>query len=673
MSLISLNDNITLLKGIGLAQEKKFEKLNIFTFRDLLFHIPFRYRDTSEILNIEDFKYIQEGTFLAQIVEVKNIYTRTRKVLTKVKVIDQYNSSLDISFFNQSYLAKTLKVGEWYIFDGKITEKGKIKNIYNPKYEKYAGDISLQKHLGKIIGIYHETEGISSRYIRNTILPFEKNIESVIEDPLPLNILNKNSLQNLGHSITEIHFPSSQESLIKARERLGFDEMLRIGVDIEKDREKRRKLQSLPILEDKALTKDFLSSLPFTLTNDQLRGSEEIIEDISKKKPMNRLLNGDVGSGKTVVAALAILQCIRNGYSAVILAPTTVLAQQHFDTFKKILKPFDVDIDIWISTQKSKAKSPNSLIVGTHAVLYKSDIPENLNLVIVDEQHRFGVEQREKLLKGGKKIPHYLTMTATPIPRSLTEVVFGNVEVSTIKEKPKMQKQIITKFVPYQKRDDCFDWINKKIKESKYQEQAFIVYPLIEESAILDAKAVLTEYQNLKNIHFKDIKTELMHGRLKEKEKTEILERFRKKEINILVSTSVIEVGIDMPDATVMVIEDAHRFGLAQLHQLRGRVGRGEKESYCFVIPSQNEDSNTEVIDRLKYFASHPSGFDVAEYDLQRRGPGEVYGIKQSGIPQFKIASLTDIQLFKKAKDVAKELVKDDNVDLNYILENIFR
>lgn len=394
---------------------------------------------------------------------------------------------------------------------------------------------------------------------------------------------------------------------------------------------------------------------------------------MSKNKPMNRLLNGDVGSGKTVVAALAILQCIRNGFSAVILAPTTVLAQQHFETFNKLLKPFDIDVEIWISSKKTKAKSPNTLIVGTHAILFKSDIPDNLNLVIVDEQHRFGVEQREKLLKGGAKIPHYLTMTATPIPRSLTEVVFGNVEVSTIKQKPSMQKEIITKYVPYSKRPDCFDWINRKIKESKYTQQAFIVYPLIEESATLDAKAVLTEFENLKNIHFKDIKIELMHGKLKDKEKTEILERFKNKKINVLVSTSVIEVGIDMPDATVMVIEDAHRFGLAQLHQLRGRVGRGEKESYCFVIPSLNEQENSDVIDRLKYFASHPSGFDVAEYDLQRRGPGEVYGIKQSGIPQFKIASLTDIDMFKRAKSVAKELVKDDNMDLNYILENIFK
>ena len=672
MTQLSLNDPITSLRGIGESQSKKYSKLNIYTIRDLLFHIPFRYRDTSEILTIEDFKYLEEGTFLAQILETRNVYTRTGKVLTKVKVADKYGSTLDISFFNQSYLTKTFKKGQWYIFDGKISYKGKIKNLYNPKYEKYTGAISEQKHLGKIIGIYHETEGLSSRAIRNNIIPLEKEISNLIQDPLPISITQKENLLPLADSIKEIHFPESKDTLLKARERLQLDEMLKIAIQIEKDKKEKEKYKSIPIVEDKELTKDFLNSLPFELTSDQQKSIKEIVKDISKKKPMNRLLNGDVGSGKTVVAALAVLQCIRNNFSAIVLAPTTVLANQHFDTFNKLLSPFEIDVQIWTSARKGKPKSPNSLIIGTHAVLYKSDIPENLNLVIVDEQHRFGVEQREKLLKVGKTIPHYLTMTATPIPRSLTEVVFGSVDVSTIKEKPKMQKDITTKYVPYYKREDCFKWVNKKIKESNFKQQAFIVYPLIEESYTLDAKAVLTEFQNLKNIYFKDINIELMHGRLKEKEKADILERFRKKEINVLVSTSVIEVGIDMPNATIMIIEDAHRFGLAQLHQLRGRVGRGEMESYCFVIPSKNEEKNPEVVDRLKYFALHSSGFDVAEYDLQRRGPGEVYGIKQSGIPQFKIASLTDINMFKKAKRVAKQLV-DSNIDLNFVLDNIFR
>lgn len=670
MTNLSTSTPIIEVKGVGNSQALKFSKLSIENIGDLLFHIPFRYRDTSEILNISDFKLLNEGTFLAQIVEVKNIYTKTRKVLTKVKVSDS-TDTLDISFFNQSYLLKSLKPKEWYIFDGKITEKGKSKNIYNPKYEKYTGDISSQKHLGKIIGIYHETEGLTSRTIRNILLTLKTEIKDIVKEPLPKESIK--DLESLPSSIFNIHFPKSEKSLIKARERLAFDEMLHIALRLEQEKEARSKLSSLPILEDKALTKEFFKSLPFTLTNDQKESIKEILLDISSSQPMNRLLNGDVGSGKTVVAALAILQSIRNGYSAVVLAPTTVLAQQHFETLTEILKPFNIDIQLWIASKKTVQSSESRLIVGTHAIFFKKDIPENLNLVIIDEQHRFGVEQREKLLKLQKRTPHYLTMTATPIPRSLTEIVFGNTQVSIIKEKPKNRRDIDTKYVPFRKREACLQWVANKIKDSKYKEQAFVVYPLIEESEKMDAKAVLTEFENLKHNSFKDIKIELLHGKLKDKEKNEIVERFRKKEFNILVTTSVIEVGIDIPDATVMVIEDAHRFGLAQLHQLRGRVGRSDLQSYCFVVASKKEAEKEEVIERLKYFSSHNSGFDVAEYDLQRRGPGEVYGIRQSGLPQFKIASLTDIKLFKEAKTVAREILNRDNVDLEYIYENLFK
>jgi len=667
MPNITATTPITEIKGVGKAQSLKFSKIGVKKVIDLLFHIPFRYRDTSEILDIKDFKILKEGTFLGQIVEARNIYTRSRKVLTKVKISDA-NDIIDISFFNQSYLTKTFKKGDWYIFDGKITGKG--KNIYNPKYEKYTGDISEQKHLGKIIGIYHETEGLSSRSIRNILSDIKSEIKEIVEDPIPKDI--EKEILPLPNCIKTVHFPKNREVLVPAMQRLAFDEMLRIALKLEKEKLERKRLSSIPILEDKVLTKDFLSSLPFELTKDQINSIEEIIKDISKKYPMNRLLNGDVGSGKTVVAALAVLQCIRNGHSAVVLAPTTVLAQQHFEIFNKLLKPFNIDIQLWISSKKTIEESKNRLIIGTHAVLFKKDMPRNLNLVVIDEQHRFGVEQREKLLKGGEYTPHYLTMTATPIPRSLTEIVFGSTQVSLIKEKPKNRKSIETKYVPYKKRDDCFNWISKRIINSNYKEQAFIVYPLIEESYILDAKAVLTEFENLKNNNFKDLKIELLHGRIKDKEKNNIIERFKNKEFHVLVTTSVIEVGIDIPDATVMVIEDAHRFGLAQLHQLRGRIGRSDLQSYCFVIPSK-EERNKETIERLKYFSSHSSGFDVAEYDLKRRGPGEVYGIKQSGIPQFKIASLTDIKLFKRSKTVAREILKRDNIDLEYIYENLFK
>jgi ATP-dependent DNA helicase RecG len=386
---------------------------------------------------------------------------------------------------------------------------------------------------------------------------------------------------------------------------------------------------------------------------------------------MNRLLNGDVGSGKTVVAASAILQCIKDGYSAILLAPTTVLAKQHFETLQDILKPFEVDIELCISEEKTISNADNKLIVGTHAVLYQKELPEDFNLLIVDEQHRFGVEQREYLLEIGEYTPHYLTMTATPIPRSLTEVVFGSTDISTIKEKPARRIEIDTKYVPIKKREACFNWIEDRIVKSNYKEQAFFIYPVIEETDS-DLKSVKGQYEILKSKHFKDLDVALLHGRMSDKEKTKILKDFRDKKYNILVSTSVIEVGIDIPDATIIVIENAERFGLAQLHQLRGRVGRSDMESYCFVIPSENIEDRESSLARLKYFSEHNSGFDVAEYDLNQRGPGEVYGVAQSGIPQFKVANLGDIELLHRTRKVARKLLLEDNAKLDRLNKQLF-
>jgi ATP-dependent DNA helicase RecG len=387
---------------------------------------------------------------------------------------------------------------------------------------------------------------------------------------------------------------------------------------------------------------------------------------------MNRLLNGDVGSGKTVVGVSAILQCIKSGYSAIFLAPTTVLARQHFETLQEILKPFKIDIELCISEEKTISDADNKLIVGTHAVLYQKELPNDFNLLIVDEQHRFGVQQREQLLNIGENTPHFLTMTATPIPRSLTEVVFGSTDISTIKEKPARRVEIDTKYVPVKKRFSCFNWIEKKIKDSDYKEQAFFIYPLIEDNDT-NIKSVKGEYEILKNKYFRHLSVAFLHGRMSDREKTKVLNDFKEKKYNILVSTSVIEVGIDIPDATIMVIENAERFGLAQLHQLRGRVGRSDIQSYCFVVPSENIEDREESLKRLKYFSKHSSGFDVAEYDLNQRGPGEVYGVAQSGIPQFKVASLGDIELLHKTRKVARKLLLDNNVEIDKLKENLFK
>ena len=666
---ITAKSDITTIKGIGDKLKKVFSKLDIDTVEDLVKHIPFRYRDTREILSISEFKEVEEGTFLAQIVDTRNIFTRSRKKLTTVKIADN-EDKLNLTFFNQTYLTKVFKPGDWYIFDGKIT-KGKGKNIYNPKYEKYEGDTDLQTNLGKIYGIYHQTKGLTSRNIRKILFQIKDEIPKLFKDPLPEKILLNQKLVGITDALEQIHFPESKDSLEMARERLAFDEMLRVALKIEKQAIERAKQKSREIEIDKELYKKFLDSLPYTLTKDQSKAIDEIHKDIEKKHPMNRLLNGDVGSGKTVVAASAILQCVKSGYSAILLAPTTVLAKQHFETLQEILKPFKVDVELCISQEKTISDADNKLIVGTHAVLHQKELPEDFNLLIVDEQHRFGVEQREQLLNIEVYTPHYLTMTATPIPRSLTEVVFGSTDISVIKEKPARRIEIDTKYVPVTKREACFEWVRDRIVESNHNEQAFFIYPLIEENDT-EIKSVKGEYERLKKKHFKDLKVALLHGRMKDKEKSKILNDFKNKKYNVLVSTSVIEVGIDIPDATVMVIENAERFGLAQLHQLRGRVGRSDLESYCFVIPSENIEEKEDSLERLKYFSTHSSGFDVAEYDLQQRGPGEVYGINQSGIPRFKVASLGDIELLHKCREVARELLLEDNTKVEYITKKLF-
>ncbi len=661
---LATDSPITDIKGIGQRQADLYSKLSIFSVRDLLFHIPFRYKDTSTLIPITEFKQSGEGTFLAEIEDVKTTYFR--RAIVSIKVKDD-TASLRMSFLNQPYLAKTFQKGDIYIFDAKISQKGKNKNIYNPKFEKFEAEKETV-HLGKIMGIYPETEGLTSKSIRTKVQTLQPDIEKLLPDPI-----NIEKYDSLSDAINTIHFPNNQEEIKKARNRLAFDEMLRIAIKIEQDRKESAKQKAKPM---KIYTKElnqFIKNLPYKLTEDQNTSIEQILADCTKKTPMNRLLNGDVGSGKTIVSAVAVLNCIRNGFSAILLAPTTVLAIQHYSTFTKIFEDTGIDIELCISTKKNISKADNKLIIGTHAILFEKELPKDLNLVIIDEQHRFGVEQRHHFKKTVKNPPHYLTMSATPIPRSLTEIFFGGMDVSEIRQKPANRKEIKTYFTPSNKRVDCLNWVKEKIissKKNSNSNQAFIIYPLIEESEKSSTKSILNEYENLKKL-FKGLNVEYLHGKLKEREKDQLLNDFREKKIDILLSTTVIEVGIDIPDATIMVIEDAERFGLAQLHQLRGRVGRGEKESYCFVILGTSVENKAPAEERLKYFASHSSGFEVAEYDLKHRGPGEVYGTKQSGIPIFKVANIYDLELLKEARKFAKSLLQRDN-NVQYILDHIF-
>lgn len=663
---LTADSKIVEIKGVGESLATKFTRLNITTLRDLLFHVPIKYQDSSHILSIEEFLLKGDGTFLAEIVDVKTFRTRTRKTITTVKVKDD-TKKVNLTYFNQAYLSKALIKNEIYLFDGKVTIKGSKRDIYNPKYEIFKGEKEKQTNLGKLAPIYPETEGLTSNMIRKILKTVKVDIPDIFSDPL-----TSYTDTPLQEAITKIHFPKDTEDILQARERLAFDEMLKIAFKIETEIEERSTQKTTPVKTDTKILNKFIKSLTYKLTNDQDKAMEIILEEINREIPMNRLLNGDVGSGKTVVAASAVLNTIKNGFSCVLLAPTTVLAKQHYDTFRELFKGFHIPIELCISSQQEISDANNKLIIATHSILYDKQLPSDLNLVIIDEQHRFGVEQRKYFLKKLPHTPHHLTMTATPIPRSLTEIFFGNMDVSEIKEKPSNRKEIKSFYTPFTKRDDCFNWVAKKIKESQLKEQAFVIYPLIEETDISVAKTVLTSFEELKKKYFKDISITYLHGRMKDTEKTKILNDFKEKKYNILISTSVIEVGIDIPDATIMIIENAERFGLAQLHQLRGRVGRGDLQSYCYAIPGIEVEKDSKAEERLKYFSKHSSGFDVAEYDLQSRGPGEVYGIAQSGIPLFKVASIHDLDTLKKARNVAKRLLKSNN-QVENILENIFR
>lgn len=672
---MKLNDSITTLTKIGPSMAKKLERLEIFNLQDLLYHFPFRYEDSSVQIKISDLvNHTNEVvTVKAKVLTITQFRTKFGKQLVQAKIYDE-TGTIDAMWFNQSYITSYLKVGIEAIFYGKLYVKGKKVSLSSPKYEVV--DSGNTKFLGKISGVYPETYGLTSHWLKSKIqilldeLTYNKYQQDrlVIDDSIPENILKKYELTDIITALKYIHSPEDFDQIEIAKKRLSFDEILKIQRQVLENKKLRQRLKSIPLKSNSELLEKFISHSPFTPTGAQIRSTQEIISDLQKTTPMNRLLEGDVGSGKTWVAAATALQTLQNGYDVAFLAPTSVLANQHSRSLINMLTPFQIEsILVTSGTNSSRKKkdertmllntndSQGKLFVGTHALLFDPGIIKNLGMVIVDEQHRFGVKQREFLLElesesvkyGQKTTPHFLSMTATPIPRSMALTVFGDLDLSILDELPKERIKIDTFIVEEQKRSSCYDWAKKELSSGN---QMFVICPLIEESEMLQAKSVITEYDKIKK-EFSDFKVELLHGKMKEKEKAFILERFQNKEFDILVATSVIEVGIDIKDATIIIIESAERFGLAQLHQLRGRVGRSNKKSYCVLFST---DDN--FPDRLKFFAKTDLGIKLAEFDLQSRGPGEVYGTKQSGIPKLRIANIMDVDLVKKAREALSEM-----------------
>ncbi|NMC36135.1 ATP-dependent DNA helicase RecG [Candidatus Beckwithbacteria bacterium] len=634
------------------------KQLNIHTVEDLLYHFPFRYDDLTAQKTIAEIEVGETVTLQGQIVSLKNAYTRNGKNIQQGVFTDGTNT-VQVTWFNQPYLTKTLAPGTQINLAGKVTMFGRRVGLTAPKFEILrtltpANSQVETTHTGRLVPIYPETFGVSSKWLRSRLKPIIKYLDGLVLDWLPTEVIHSQNVLSLAQALIKIHFPDSQEDIKKARERLAFDELflLQLQVQQRKGDWQQKSLRRQFNFSQNDL-EPFIKKLPFALTTDQKQGLTDIIKDLNSSVPMNRLLEGDVGSGKTVVAAAAIYLIHQAGSKVAFMAPTEVLANQHLETLSKFLKPHKIKIGFFTGSKKAKGNLQDyDVYLGTHALLFQ-DLPhEHIGLVIIDEQHRFGVAQRSKLI-GKKKLPHVLTMTATPIPRTVALTLYGDLSLSMIKHAPHGRKQVKTWVVPGKKRLAAYEWIQQQIKENKTQ--AFFIYPLIDQSESLlmsEVKAAKIEFEKL-NKQLPNLKIGLLHGRMKPKEKEEVMGNFAGKKLDILVATSVIEVGIDIANATIMVIDGAERFGLAQLHQLRGRVGRSDKQSYCLLFSTSDGDQNK----RLKAMEHNHSGIALAELDLKMRGPGQLYGTMQSGFMALKIASLDDQVLISQTYQLASKLL----------------
>ncbi len=631
----------------------RLEKLGIFRIGDFLLHIPFRYDDYSIVSKISQIQAGEIITVRGTVQAIENRYTRRFKTLQKATVKDD-TGSIDVLWFNQPFLAKTIKQGDLISLSGKAElDKNKLTMV-SPDYEIIFENQTI--HTGRLVPVYAETKGISSKWIRRQVYKILNEEKENLQEYLPDKIINGNGLMDYQKAIEEIHFPKSLEFAEKARQRLAFDELLFLqlgALSRKKEWESNSLGYSFSVTKFDKKIDAFLKKLPFELTNAQKKAVKEIFADLEAEKPMNRLLEGEVGSGKTVVSAIAMYLAFLNGFQSVLMAPTEILAEQHYKTITKLLSRFKVKIELVTSAHKY-TNSNFDILIGTHAVLSQKVKFKNLALVVIDEQQRFGVEQRAIIRSKGKN-PHLLTMTATPIPRTVALTMYGDLDLSLLDGMPKGRKIVKTWLVPPAKREGAYKWIENQIR--KTDSQAFIICPFIEESEnLITVKAATKEFERLKKEIFPNLKLGLLHGKMKGAEKDAILNAFKDKELDILVATPVVEVGIDIPNASVIMIEEAQRFGLAQLHQLRGRVGRGKKQSYCLLF---TDSINEITLKKLKSMETIHIGAELAELDLKLRGPGQIYGTMQHGRDTLKIASFSDFSLIEKTKKEAIKIFKE--------------
>jgi len=665
--MLTLVSPIEQINKVGKATAKKLQKLDIHNVYELVHYYPFRYNDYTKTLPIARLRAGENANTRGMIEFIQNRRSFHRRMTITECLIKDDAASLKIIWFNQPYISKTLKVGDFISVSGLPQDDIVGLQMISPEYEKIINDSTT--HTRGLVPVYNLTGGLTNKQLR-FLVKSVIGIAGQVEDFLPRDILKKYNLTTLAQSIKDIHFPKTHEALEKAKRRLCFDEwfLVQLASQIKKFELKKQSAESLAFFETE--TKQFVAGLPFELTAAQKKAAWEIIKDLKKTKPMSRLLEGDVGSGKTVTVALAMLNAALNKKQSALLVPTEILASQHYETLRRLFQATDVKIGLFTRSNKlvnNKQIIINSkkevlkllqegdvdIVVGTHAMIQENVKFKNLALAIIDEQHRFGVKQRQALReKSGNTntIPHLLSMTATPIPRSLAQAVYGDLDLSIINQMPKGRKPIQTMVIDESKRADAYELVRTEINKGR---QAFVVCPLITESDKLGVKSVEQEFKKLTEDIFTDLNIACLHGRVKAEKKEEIMQQFLDNKINILVSTSVIEVGVDVPNATIMIIEGAERFGMAQLHQFRGRVGRSDLQSFCLLFAGEETKSKY----RLEIFANNSDGFKLAEEDLKMRGPGEVYGTAQKGFPEFKIAKLNDYELIKNAKQAAEKII----------------
>lgn len=657
-----LGDKLTNVKGVGTQTADKLRVLGLETVEDLLYFLPRKYNDFSTIIKIRD---IAPGnvTLKAQVEAVTGRYVRRRLHITEA-VLNDGTAKTKAVWFNQPYRAEQLTKGEEFYFSGSYELQRSSFVLSNPTAERVT-DLAISS--ARIVPIYPETKGLKSFTLRKLIKELLPIIRTLPET-LPPKLIAKENLISLSDALEFLHFPQSTEQLQKARDRMAFEEVLELIAAAQLNKRDNVALTGYHIPFDQKDAQTFTSQLPFIMTNAQKKAVWEILKDFGQGTPMNRLLQGDVGSGKTVVAAMASYLAVKAGYQVAFMAPTEILASQHAETIAKLLQPLGIRVGLLVGSIKPTAKKALQehiasgdidMIIGTHALIQRHSQFHKLGFVIVDEQHRFGVAQRAELLGRSHELPHLLSMTATPIPRSLQLTLYGELEVSILDELPKGREPIMTRLYSGYNRKAMYVDIDKQLAQGR---QAYVVCPVIGEGVDAELKSVTLEFERLKNEVFTHRRLAKLHGKMKPTEKDEVMQRFKAGKYDMLVSTTVIEVGVDVPNATIMLIEGAERFGLAQLHQLRGRVGRGVHQSYCYLVPSEGKKPT----ERLFELEKSQDGFYLAEVDLRLRGPGEIYGRAQHGQLNLRIANLADLKLLKRVKEAADWLLSSDINLLQY-------